>query len=59
MTTRQIFTEDMVLIASPDSCKRGLVIMELTEEIDEAGIREVACDCGTGGDSWSTFRMCL
>ena len=27
MTTKQISTEDTVLIANPDSCKWGLVIM--------------------------------
>ena len=31
MTTRQIFTEDTVLIASPDSCKWGLVIMRSSQ----------------------------
>ena len=37
----------------PDAKARGITsphAEELTEEIDEAGIREVACDCGTGGD---------
>ena len=33
--------------------------VELTEEIDEAGIREVARECGTRGDLWNTFRVCL
>ena len=32
---------------------------ELTEEIYEAGVMKVAYDCGTRGDSWSTFRRCL
>ena len=29
------------------------------EEIDEAGIRAVACDCGIGRDWWSTSRKCF
>ena len=32
---------------------------ENTEVIDEAGIRAIACDWGTGRDWWRTFRMCL
>ena len=31
---------------------------ELAGEIDEAGIRAVACDCRTGRDWWSTSRKC-
>ena len=31
MTTRQIFTEDTVLIACPDSCKWGLVVLRSSQ----------------------------
>ena len=51
MTTRRLFTEDTVFDREPRFVQMGTGHHEeLTEEIDEAGIRKVACDCGTGGD---------
>ena len=45
MTTRQIFTEDFCVDREPRFVQMETGHNEeLTEEIDEAGIRKVACD---------------
>ena len=45
MTFRRVSTEDLVLIASPDWSKWETDLAEeITEEIDEAGMRAIAFD---------------